>query len=347
MSRIFAISFLLVAMAVGSCTPSTNPHFKVGNPYLIEGKQYVPNINPKYAEIGIASWYGGGDGFHNELTANGELFDKHDLTAAHRTLPLPSIVSVTNLENGKTIRLRVNDRGPFVKGRIIDVSEKAARRLGFYEKGSAKVLVELDREASLKAADRIRISEDDRRRLRTAYTGIAQDPVAEQTNKEIMVITSALKGQSRNAIPRSMQKNTVSTTTKVKVAAPERISASKKAPVEKIVIREEIVKPAGAAYKTPVVAKKTTEVTSKTVTSDTTEKGIYVQVASVTDRLSASEISRDISRFAHAGIFDAIINGKQYYRVRLGAFDSRSAAEVALNNIKNNGYPDAYIVTEN
>ena len=117
------------------------------SPYVVKGKRYVP-MNVKQAETyrqkGIASWYGyetyrqkGG-----RMTANGEAFDPRGLNAAHKYLPLPTFVWVTNLENNRRISLRVNDRGPFVKGRIIELSAGAAKRLDFYKKGTARVLVE-------------------------------------------------------------------------------------------------------------------------------------------------------------------------------------------------------------
>ena len=116
-------------------------HFKVGSPYKVAGKTYVPAIHKKYDEIGVASWYGVPGGFHGAKTANGDVFNKESLTAAHRTLPMPSLVRVINLENNKSVILMVNDRGPFAHNRIIDVSEKAAKMLGFKNKGTAKVRV--------------------------------------------------------------------------------------------------------------------------------------------------------------------------------------------------------------
>lgn len=117
------------------------------SPYVVNGRKYVPMSLKKanrYREKGIASWYGyetlrqkGG-----HMTANGEAFDPNGLSAAHKYLPLPMYARVTNLENDRSIIIRVNDRGPFVKGRIIDLSAGAARKLGFYKKGTAKVLVE-------------------------------------------------------------------------------------------------------------------------------------------------------------------------------------------------------------
>ena len=114
--------------------------YKLGSPYEIEHVWYYPNYDPHYNRTGIASWYG--PAFHGRPTANGERFDMNAVTAAHPTLPLPSRVRVTNLENGRQLEMRVNDRGPFVDGRLIDLSRRAAQLLGFYRKGLAKVRVE-------------------------------------------------------------------------------------------------------------------------------------------------------------------------------------------------------------
>ncbi|HSC18289.1 MAG TPA: septal ring lytic transglycosylase RlpA family protein [Rhizomicrobium sp.] len=124
----------------GSISGSTGTApYRVGKPYQIGDNWYYPREQPEYDEIGVASWYG--PTFYGKQTASGEIYDGESLTAAHRTLPLPVNVRVTNLDNGKSVVLRVNDRGPFAKGRIIDVSKHAAELLGFYAKGTARVRV--------------------------------------------------------------------------------------------------------------------------------------------------------------------------------------------------------------
>lgn len=128
--------------------------YKVGTPYQIDGIWYYPKVDYEYDETGIASWYG--PNFHGKLTANGETYDMNALTAAHRTLPMPSIVEVTNLENGRKLRLTVNDRGPYAKGRIIDVSRRGAQLLGFQENGIAKVRVRILPDESRAIADRLK-----------------------------------------------------------------------------------------------------------------------------------------------------------------------------------------------
>ena len=114
--------------------------YKLGAPYVINGVRYVPRHDPHYDQVGLASWYGGG--FHGKQTANGEIFDARRISGAHQTLPLPSLVRVTNLQNGRSIVVRINDRGPFVAGRIIDLSQQAAGRLGYVGKGVTRVRVQ-------------------------------------------------------------------------------------------------------------------------------------------------------------------------------------------------------------
>ena len=155
--HLFLISFLIFTLPLSGCARiELASHFgkkltgskvksqglyKVGSPYTIKGKRYYPAVDYNYNKTGIASWYG--PNFHGKSTANGERFDQNELTAAHKTLPLPSIVRVTNLENGRSLIVRVNDRGPYAHGRIIDMSKRSAELLGFRNKGIAKVRVQV------------------------------------------------------------------------------------------------------------------------------------------------------------------------------------------------------------
>ena len=126
-------------------------NYRVGKPYVIAGRTYVPEANINYRSEGTASWYG--DDFHGRLTANGEVFDMHSISAAHPTLPMPSYVRVTNLANHRSIVVRVNDRGPYAGNRVIDVSVKAAQLLGFHQNGLARVRVEYVGQAPLEGSD--------------------------------------------------------------------------------------------------------------------------------------------------------------------------------------------------
>ncbi len=152
---------LLTACAGHSPPPSgtlasgkTGGYYKVGRPYQIKGTTYYPQEDYSYDETGIASWYG--SDFHGEKTANGEVFNKNELTAAHHTLPMPSLARVTNLDNGRSLVVRVNDRGPFSGARIIDVSQRAAQLLGFERQGTAKVRVQVLADESKAIADAMR-----------------------------------------------------------------------------------------------------------------------------------------------------------------------------------------------
>ena len=130
--------------------PDVTGPYKVGKPYQVKGVWYYPQADYNYDETGIASWYG--PGFHSKATANGETYDENDLTAAHKTLPMPSLVRVTNLENGRSIVVRINDRGPFVNNRVIDMSRRGAQLLGFEQNGTAKVRVQIMKEESMMLA---------------------------------------------------------------------------------------------------------------------------------------------------------------------------------------------------
>jgi rare lipoprotein A len=131
--------------------PKGGGRYSVGQPYTIRGKTYHPTEDPHYRAEGVASWYG--PDFHGRLTANGEVYDMHGISAAHPTMPLPSYARVTNLANGKSIVVRVNDRGPFVHDRVIDLSIGTAKALGSYDKGLARVRVEYVGRAPIEGSD--------------------------------------------------------------------------------------------------------------------------------------------------------------------------------------------------
>jgi rare lipoprotein A len=139
-------------VAHGRPVPKGGGRYLVGNPYRVAGKTYVPRDNPGYSAVGLASWYG--SSFHGRKTANGEVYDMNDLTAAHPTLPLPSYARVTNLSNGRSVVVRVNDRGPFKSKRIIDVSSTVAAVLDFKRAGVARVKVDYVGPARMDGLDR-------------------------------------------------------------------------------------------------------------------------------------------------------------------------------------------------
>ena len=135
----------------GEPVPKGGGTYRVGKPYQVAGRTYVPEENTSYEAEGVASWYG--DVFHGRLTANGEVFDMNSISAAHPTLPIPSYVRVTNLKNNRSLIVRVNDRGPYHENRVIDVSVRAAKLLGFHQYGLTRVRVEYVGRASLGGSD--------------------------------------------------------------------------------------------------------------------------------------------------------------------------------------------------
>jgi rare lipoprotein A len=138
-------------VAMGDPVPKGGGTYRVGKPYIVGGQLYIPEENVNYRQEGLASWYG--DDFHGRLTANGEVFDMGSLSAAHPTLPMPCYARVTNLANGKSLIVRVNDRGPYHANRVMDVSSRAADLLGFKSSGVARVRVEYVGRAPLEGSD--------------------------------------------------------------------------------------------------------------------------------------------------------------------------------------------------
>ena len=135
----------------GEPIPKGGGSYRVGKPYTINGRTYIPADDPSYREEGVASWYG--PDFHGRLTANQEVYDMNGISAAHRTMPLPSYARVTNLNNGKSIVVRVNDRGPYVRNRVVDLSIGTAKALDFYGHGLARVRVEYVGPAPIAGSD--------------------------------------------------------------------------------------------------------------------------------------------------------------------------------------------------
>ncbi|MGA7072156.1 septal ring lytic transglycosylase RlpA family protein [Bradyrhizobium sp.] len=148
---------------LGDPVPKGGGTYRVGKPYMVGGQVYVPEENVNYRQEGLASWYG--DDFHGRLTANGEVFDMTSLSAAHPTLPMPCYARVTNLSNGKSLIVRVNDRGPYRGNRVMDVSSRAAELLDFKSSGVARVRVEYVGRAPLEGSD-------DRLLMATLRTGV-------------------------------------------------------------------------------------------------------------------------------------------------------------------------------
>lgn len=193
---------------------SFHGYYKVGEPYQIDGIWYHPREEDDYEEVGMASWYG--PEFNGKKTANGDTFDQNALTAAHRTLPLPSMIRVTNLDNDKTIILMVNDRGPFSRGRILDVSKRAAEILGFHNKGVEKVKVEFLKGQTARLLGDLpdsKVAYKVNRKFPLAADELRQDYASDSVNAGFMssadVAGSALQGSAPiSTMPVQMAYNT-------------------------------------------------------------------------------------------------------------------------------------------
>ena len=178
-------------VAFSGHVPKGGGHYSLGEPYRVAGKTYVPRDNPSYSAVGEASWYG--RDFHGHKTANGEVYDMSGFTAAHPTLPLPCYVRVTNLANGRSMVVRVNDRGPFTRGRVIDVSSSVAELLDFKRAGTTRVQVKY-----VGPAD---VDGNDRRMLLASYQGPGARGTPEGSDKRPgVILASAPAARSRPAI---------------------------------------------------------------------------------------------------------------------------------------------------
>ena len=289
-----------------SAPPKAKGYYKVGTPYKIKGVWYYPKVDYSYDESGIGSWYG--PNFHQKLTANGEIFDQNALSAAHRTLPMPSVVRVTNLQNGRALVVRINDRGPFAHGRIIDLSRRAAQLLGFKRQGIAKMRVEL---------------------------------LPEETRVEI----AKIKGEYS---PKDLNPNT---------PAP----APNAAPIKTVSIKSLALVPGTTVQKSkkPVAITKVhtkplsgVELTRMSKTTSVQQfpvkdSFVFVQAAAFSNPKSAGILKDKIIDIGETRIYKALVDGKTFYRVRIGPFANTTSADKALTQLIKKGFPGARIVVSN
>jgi len=277
--------------------PSGNGVYKIGVPYEQDGTWYYPKEQPDYDETGIASWYGGE--FHGHRTANGEVFDANALTAAHPTLPMPVNVRVTNLENGKSLVLRVNDRGPFRNGRIIDVSQRAAQLLGFYGKGTANV--------------------------RVTYLARADGPAGapQDTTTATAVATSAPTAAVQVASLDPLVATPATT------PAPQPVSAE--SPPADIPLSDA---PAPSPERLDArLETNADEPPAATTAAVPAVMHLYVQVGTFAIRENAERLKDRLSATGNPMISPIDSKGQTLYRVRVGPFDDVGAANSALAQV--------------
>lgn len=292
-------------------------NFKVGNPYKIDGRWYYPKEQYEHTETGIISWYG--PGFHNGRTANGETFDKNELTAAHRTLQMPSLVRVTNLENGRSVIVRVNDRGPYKRGRIMDVSERAADLLGFKAKGTCKAKIEVLKQESRKIAEAAKSGWSTRGYELAMNNGGGENMPQPYESYDVASIEPSSAASDLPQPIEPVQREMLSTPGAqrgITNVIPGHVSQ-------------------GQFYPDPVVTE-----------FPVTSTGIYVQAGSFTVADNAQALSSRLSSYSRAGVYPAMVNGARYYRVRLGPVASVEEADELLARLVQNGQANAMIVVE-
>lgn len=290
----------------GSADSSLAGRYKIGDPYKINGVWYYPKADYEYNESGIASWYG--RKFNGRPTANGETFDMNAISAAHRTLPLPSIVRVTNLRNGRSLKVRVNDRGPFAHGRIIDMSRRGAQLLGFERAGTASVRVEiLPRES---------------RQLAANYNNGAD------------VLAS-----SKKPPPVAAPRVAVTSTT---LAPPPGTSAAPPPPNNHKVV-EVTQAPQRNVRKPPTVPSVDGSVTVVPVPA---APKIYVQAGAFSQYHNANRLRARLSLIGPAEIHQVRVVERPLFRVRMGPMSSVNEADNLLATIMRVGVNDARIVVD-
>ena len=279
--------------------------YKIGKPYQIAGVWYYPQEDYEYDESGIASWYGAK--FHGRRTANGEVYDMNALTVAHRTLPMPSFVRVTNLENGRSLILRVNDRGPFARGRIIDISRRGAQLLNFQRQGTARV--------------RVQVLADQTRAVKARLTNQAQ---LAKTGSPITV----------DRLPKpKVQEQSLPPVGGVQVSdapAPEA-----PAPLPEIQT---------AAVGEPSALVEESLLTEAVQQAPAVSTNIFVQAGAFSRFDNANKVRASLSPLGTVNLSQVLVGGRDLYRVRLGPIESVSAADRMLVAVANAGYPEARII---
>lgn len=285
------------------------PPYKLGKPYQIEGAWYYPKVDYDYSETGIASWYG--PDFHGKSTANGEIFDQNALTAAHKTLPMPTIVRVTNLENGRSIEVRINDRGPFKNNRVIDLTRRGAQLLGFEGQGTARVKVQVMKEDSILLANKVGGAQ-------LAYAGepepLAGGPKPTAAPAGTVVTQKLPAGQTAPAAPAQPQaSNSV-------VGLPKPSAAQAAASIPSL---------NGSVSYAPV--KPT---------------NIFIQAGAFLQQSNALKLTQQLASLGQTRVTQARVGTQTFYRVRLGPIQKIEDADTLLQKVIGTGQPDARIVVE-
>ncbi len=309
---------------LGQPVPKGGGHYTIGEPYEVAGVRYRPREQPGYDQVGRASWYG--ELFHGRRTADGEIYDMDRLSAAHPTLPLPVYAQVTNLRNGRTIIVRVNDRGPYANDRIIDLSQRSAEALGFRRKGTAPVRVKYLGRAPLNGDDsyeqRFLASRGLQRYASTSKPNLrSQDPVA----------LASLPGKSDPPLPQRVERPVVAAALPVTPRAPSG-DAGRLGWQTQLKASPESTGSIGRPAQASAVAPP---------------NGPAIQAGSFKNRDNAERARATLSAIAPVDVAEIDVGGELYYRVRVGPFADEIEAAAALPRVTEAGYDGAKIVMRN
>lgn len=303
--------------------------YKVGQPYKIDGVTYTPQETFTLSETGTASWYG--PGFHGKSTANGERYDQADRTAAHRTLQMPAIVRVTNLENGRSTVVRVNDRGPFARSRVIDLSRTAAEEIDMVGKGTARVRVDQLQAESLAVKE-------------VALSG--GGPAEQQ-----QAVAQLASGRRSVPTPPPVQ-----APAPVAVPPPPVMQASYEPPPAPAAPAQPVYSPpprtatpfgaprSASGDAPPTIASLSTATATATPSSQL--NGFFVQVGAFATQENAEKQRGAVRSYGNPEISQGSANGRDVYRVRLGPYTTQDAAGIVADRLKRSGYGDARVVAE-
>lgn len=307
-------------------------HYRVGAPYEINGVWYYPTVNYTYDETGVASWYG--QQFNGRSTANGEIFDLNQLTAAHRTLQLPCVVEVTNLDNGRSLRLRVNDRGPFARDRILDVSRRAAQLLGFEGSGTAHVRVRILKDDSIRVAEAAM-----RNDTHGGYTAEAMNVAATRAiaAREPVTAPPAAPPPPPTAVALAQPAPSVRPAP-VSAAAP---------PMRPAPPSETVFERARSAMISPAAAEPLPLAPEPIRLSPRRPSGhIYIQAGSFAVVENARRVRARIAPLGSVEVLESSVRGASIYRVRIGPVATIKEADKLLIEVIGSGYPGARIVMD-
>lgn len=368
----FGVCAALAACQTSQTLPKDAPRtVKLGKPYSVAGKTYYPSYDPDYSETGVASWYG--PGFHGKKTANGETYDQHDLTAAHKTLPMPSLVKVTNLDNGKEVTVRITDRGPFKSGRIIDLSQAAAESLNIKGLGNVRVdylKAETEQlwagmnlrpqDIAFAKNDRKKPSNDEIQQADNAYDAryndIEIDPSQISASAPIMSVSSVNVGDVAPVAPQPRKASGFGLISSAEASTlpPDTPFGPPSTPLDDTPQRENDNQAIGRLLsddehlENPVSAGHGRNAKALPRALDPPIPkggGFVVQAGAFTSRENAELLAKKLQVVGAVSVDSVTRNNTRMHRVRIGPYASKTEAEQRLHDLFVVGIKDAQVVS--